>query len=72
MSKLTLQYIKNDVGWTKEYISELNQAVREKRYEDASRWANEISAIWATISGMCEDKQIAKELKECKTSSTNT
>ena len=72
MSKALLKSVWNDVGWTKEYINEIRQAIREERYDDASQWANEISAIWGTISGNCEDEQIAKELKECKTSSTNT
>lgn len=50
----TKKSVHTDVQWTKEYIGYIKDAHAQGDFRKAARWANEISAIWATISGEYE------------------
>jgi hypothetical protein len=56
MQKPTLVGIANDAKWTKEYLATIRQAIRRKDWATAEQYANEISAIWGTLAGMCEEQ----------------
>jgi hypothetical protein len=47
--------IASDIKWTREYIGYIRDAKKAGDFESASRWANEISAIWGTISYKFEE-----------------
>lgn len=47
----TVKALKADIKWTREYIAQILEAKRNGDYTTAADLANEISAIWATISG---------------------
>lgn len=53
----TITAIKSDIRWTKEYINRILEAKRNNDFATAAELANEISAIWATISGDFEDAE---------------
>jgi hypothetical protein len=55
----TLAEIQSDINWTKTYIGYIRDAKRNGDYERAAQWANEISAIWGTISYKFEEAQDA-------------
>lgn len=58
MSKApTIKDLKADIAWTRDYISQIMEAKRAGDFETAATLANEISAIWATISGDFEDAE---------------
>lgn len=56
----TIGAIKTDIRWTKEYLNQILEAKRNGDYATAAGLANEISAIWATISGDFEDAENAR------------
>jgi hypothetical protein len=51
----TIAAIKKDIKWMKLYIGYIMDAKSNGDYEGAAQWANEISAMWATISGQFEE-----------------
>lgn len=57
-SSLTQKSIAVDVKWTKEYIGYIKDAQRQKDWDEVAKWANEISAIWATLAGDAENKAV--------------
>lgn len=58
--RIALKTIQADVKWTKYYIDLVYKNLREKNFDDAEKWANEISAIWGTIAGGIEDYKNGK------------
>ena len=58
MSKApTIKDVKSDVAWTKTYIGYILDAKRRGDFAAAAQWANEISAIWGTISWKFEEAE---------------
>lgn len=55
----TIKDIKSDVAWTKTYINYILEAKRRGDFEAAAQWANEISAIWGTVSYNFEEAESA-------------
>jgi hypothetical protein len=53
----SLADIQSDVKWTKYYVEQIRIAKRAKDYVAAAQWANEISAIWGTISMQFDEAQ---------------
>jgi len=47
----TVADIASAVKWTKIYVGYIRDFKRAGDYAAAAQWANEISAIWATMSG---------------------
>lgn len=54
----TIKDIKSDVAWTRTYIGYILDAKRNGDYESAAQWANEISAIWATVAGTFDEAEV--------------
>lgn len=56
----TVKDLQTDIRWTKKYIKAIWEAKQAGDFATAAEIANEISAIWGTISGNFEDAETGR------------